>query len=82
MCASVAHGSLVTPKHVESSWTRDWIRVSCMEGGFLTARPPGKSFFLVFKTLSFNLTSGIAFFVFFCVFLFCDGFFFFFIEWI
>ena len=48
-----------------------------MAGGFLTARPPEESFSLVFKTLSLNLKSGIAFFVFFCVFLFCDGFFFF-----
>ena len=51
-----------------------------MAGGFLTARPPGESFFLVFKTLSLNLTSGIAssvFFVYFCLVVFS-----FFIEWI
>lgn len=72
-------GSLA-PRHVQSSQTRDGTCVPCMAGGFLTARPPGESFFLVFKTLSLNLTSGIAssvFFVYFCLVVFS-----FFIEWI
>ena len=38
---------LVAPQHMESSWTRNQIHVSCMAGRFLTTGPPGKSLMIL-----------------------------------
>ena len=37
------HMSLIAPRHVGSSGTRDWTYVPCMAGGFLTTGPSGRS---------------------------------------
>ena len=34
---------VAAPRHVGSSWTRDWTISSALAGGFLSTGPPGKS---------------------------------------
>ena len=49
-CPVVVTHSLVAPRHMGSSWTRDWTGVShTLQGGFLTKGPPGKPLNTIFN---------------------------------
>ena len=45
---------LVTPRYLESSWSRNWTCVLCI-GKFLTTGPPGKSVYSSFEQFDYDV---------------------------